>query len=402
MVSYIFYFATEPFFGRMINNLGDSLYYVLSMWFVYYLSHSNYYTGITGFLILLPEVFQFLVGPIISKFSIKKILIIIQILQSLFLIAIPILYYFQLLNIFVLLSFIFISSCLNQFNYPAHIQLLPYIVPKSYITKANSLLTIAYQGTDTIFNSLSGILISLVGVFYLYVYNSILFVVAACLFLFLKVPDFSKDNSSLTLKKFYLDIYDGFKFVFSSIIIKLLVGFLLLNFASGITLAILPDFSLNKGGESYYYGFYLASLSIGALLGALSSNYFDRFPLGKLHIFMFFFSSLCFIFTIYSNITFSILFFTLTWVPIGISNVLLLSTAQKIINVEKIGNVYTVINSLSIAIMPVGSLFAAIISKYINSHFIMLICAILVLLVSIIWISIKELRILPKTDKINL
>lgn len=60
------------FFGRMINNLGDSLYYVLSMWFVYYLSHSNYYTGITGFLILLPEVFQFLVGPIISKFSIKK------------------------------------------------------------------------------------------------------------------------------------------------------------------------------------------------------------------------------------------------------------------------------------------------------------------------------------------
>ncbi|WP_454264853.1 MFS transporter [Staphylococcus capitis] len=386
----------------MINNLGDSLYYVLSMWFVYYLSHSNYYTGITGFLILLPEVFQFLVGPIISKFSIKKILIIIQILQSLFLIAIPILYYFQLLNIFVLLSFIFISSCLNQFNYPAHIQLLPYIVPKSYITKANSLLTIAYQGTDTIFNSLSGILISLVGVFYLYVYNSILFVVAACLFLFLKVPDFSKDNSSLTLKKFYLDIYDGFKFVFSSIIIKLLVGFLLLNFASGITLAILPDFSLNKGGESYYYGFYLASLSIGALLGALSSNYFDRFPLGKLHIFMFFFSSLCFIFTIYSNITFSILFFTLTWVPIGISNVLLLSTAQKIINVEKIGNVYTVINSLSIAIMPVGSLFAAIISKYINSHFIMLICAILVLLVSIIWISIKELRILPKTDKINL
>lgn len=386
----------------MINNLGDSLYYVLSMWFVYYLSHSNYYTGITGFLILLPGVFQFLVGPIISKFSIKKILIIIQILQGLILIAIPILYYFQSLNLLVLLSFIFISSCLNQFNYPAHIQLLPHIVPKSYITKANSLLTIAYQGTDTIFNSLSGILISLVGVFYLYIYNSILFALAACLFLFLKVPDFSKDNSSLTLKKFSLDIYDGFKFVFSSIIIKLLVGFLLLNFASGITMAVLPDFSLNKGGESHYYGFYLASLSIGLLLGALSSNYFDRFPLGKLHIFMFFFSSLCFIFTIYSNITFSILFFTLTWVPIGISNVLLLSTAQKIINIEKIGNVYTVINSLSIAVMPVGSLFAAIISKYINSHFIMLICAVIVSLVSIIWISIKELRILPKADKINL
>ncbi len=52
--------------------------------------------------------------------------------------------------------------------------------------------------------------------------------------------------------------------------------------------------------------------------------------------------------------------------------------------------------------MPVDFLFVAIISKYINSHFIILICAILVLLVSIIWISIKELRVLPKTDKITL
>ncbi len=41
----------------------------------------------------------------------------------------------------------------------------------------------------------------------------------------------------------------------------------LLNFTSGITLAILPDFSLNKVGEYYYYGFYLANLSIGVLLG---------------------------------------------------------------------------------------------------------------------------------------
>ena len=40
----------------------------------------------------------------------------------------------------------------------------------------------------------------------------------------------------------------------------------LLNFTSGITL-VLPDFSLNKVGESYYYGFYLANLSIGVLLG---------------------------------------------------------------------------------------------------------------------------------------
>ncbi|MBV5220863.1 hypothetical protein Q1L76_06855 [Staphylococcus hominis] len=41
----------------------------------------------------------------------------------------------------------------------------------------------------------------------------------------------------------------------------------LLNFTSGITLAVLPDSSLNKVGESYYYGFYLASLPIGVLLG---------------------------------------------------------------------------------------------------------------------------------------
>lgn len=56
------------FLGRMITNIGDSLYYVASMWLVYQLGGSSFYSGIAGFLILLPMGLQFLTGPFVDRF----------------------------------------------------------------------------------------------------------------------------------------------------------------------------------------------------------------------------------------------------------------------------------------------------------------------------------------------
>ncbi|WP_336821969.1 MFS transporter [Staphylococcus capitis] len=390
------------FVGRTINNLGDSLYYVLSMWFIYHSTHSSYYSGIAGFLILLPESFQFLVGPIITKYSPKGILIIVQIMQSFLLLVIPLLAALDHLNIYFLLTCIFFSSIFNQFNYPTHVSLLPYIVQKQDLTRANSLFTIAYQGTDTLFNSISGLLLSMIGAMYLYLYNSILFILVAFIFLFLRIPKTNQNISSISFKSYLTTLYNSFKFVFSTIVIKFLIGFVILNLTTGIILTILPAYALNKGGESYFYGFYLTSLSIGVLLGALVANYFDRFHLGKLHISMFLFSCFCFILFIYSNIIWSLVFFSLTWTTFGISNVLLLTSAQKIIKTHELGNIYTIINSISIAAMPFGSLLAGILSRYIDIHTIMIICAFLFFIVSLVWFIVKDLRTLPKSDNIKL
>lgn len=46
------------FVGRILTNIGDSLYAVAAMWLVYDLGGSTLYTGLAGFLSILPESFN--------------------------------------------------------------------------------------------------------------------------------------------------------------------------------------------------------------------------------------------------------------------------------------------------------------------------------------------------------
>ncbi len=100
----MFRLLTHPSFlflllGRVVTNIGDSLYYVASMWLVFELSHNPFYTGLAGFLILVPKVLQFLIGPLVDRWRVKPILISTQVLQAVLLVTIPIAYHFDALHI---------------------------------------------------------------------------------------------------------------------------------------------------------------------------------------------------------------------------------------------------------------------------------------------------------------
>ena len=185
------------FSGRLLTNLGDSLYFIITMWLVFDLTHSEFYTGLAGFLLLLPETLQFLIGPIVNNYSPKLILIFVQIFQGILMLIIPILYNTNTLNIYLLLLLIFISSTINQFNYPIHNILLPKILSYNDLTKGNSLLTVAYQGTDIPFNALSGLLLSITSAISLYLYNFFAFIFTGFIFSFLSISFNTSKKRSL-------------------------------------------------------------------------------------------------------------------------------------------------------------------------------------------------------------
>src|SRR5690625_929068 len=85
--------------GRVVTNIGDSLYYVTIMWLVYKLGGNAFYTGLAGFLTLLPASLQFITGPFVDQWQVKKTLIVTQLLQTLLIFLIPITYYFDLLTV---------------------------------------------------------------------------------------------------------------------------------------------------------------------------------------------------------------------------------------------------------------------------------------------------------------
>lgn len=247
---------------------------------------------------------------------------------------------------------------------------------------------------------------SFFGAILLYFYNSLIFLIAAFLFLLLRFNDTHINNNNVYssesfLKDYISNISKSFSFVFKTIIVKLFVGLFVLNFTSGLILANLPSYADEKGGPAFY-GYYLSFMSIGILLGAFISVYLDKFPLGKLHIIIYSFSSICLFISVLTFDITSLILFMFTWVPLGISNVILMSTAQKLIPSNHIATIYTVINSIGISSMPIGSLFGGILSSILGTKTLMVISACLFLLVALIWLTIKDLRNMPVSNEVKL
>ncbi|MFJ1106950.1 MFS transporter [Bacillus sp. GX] len=389
------------FLGRIFTNIGDSLYYVAAMWLVYKLSGNPFYSGLAGFLTLLPSALQFLTGPFVDRWSIKNTLVITQVLQCILILIIPITHYFDLLTVQLLLIIMPIVAFIEQFAYPAQSKALPLLLHKTQLLKGNSLFSFAYQGIDLICTTLSGILVALFGAITLYVIDSITFAITALLFFSLKMPKQAETNTSLSTKQYFTDLKEGFSIVFRSLMGVFLIGTVVANFSIGMTMAILPSFADSLGGVKSY-GFFLAAISAGSLIGALFSSWVGKRNVGRVSIIGFATGAiLWFLSTIVPFQWLSILLFSLAWIPIGATNILFATISQIVIPNQYIGRINSVMRSMGTIAMPFGSLIGGYTANVFSSQLIFALASIGILFISLVWLLHPKLRALPKADEIT-
>lgn len=403
---------TTLLLGRMVTNIGDSLYTIAAMWLVYELGGSTFYTGLAGFLTMMPRLFQFLTGPVVDKYPLKKILVITQGIQFMFILSILVVYAAGYLNVFILLVIMPIITSVNQFVYPAQTASLPRIVEKDQLVQANSLFSFAYQGIDIISTSLGGILIALMGVMTLYIVDTVTFLIALLLFSSLKIPHDvdSKQNEGknrevssfkFQLKQYTGSLKEGYLFVKGSIISKFFYGSVAANFSFGIALAVLPAYSNDRGGPELY-GYFLAAFSAGFLIGAFVSNLLKILPFGKTVVFSFFLSALLWISSVFvpSSIL-SIIIFTLALVPLGAAEVTMAAVGQQIIPQRFLARTFSLISSISASAMPLGALLGGYLGTIVNPSITFVVGSLGMLTVSLVWFVIPQLRRIPKVDDIK-
>ncbi|HDR7636087.1 TPA: MFS transporter [Bacillus mycoides] len=397
------------FLGRIFTNIGDSLYYVAAMWLVYELSGNPFYSGLAGFLTLLPSALQFLTGPFVDRWSIKNTLVITQVLQCILILIIPITHYFDLLTVQLLLIIMPIVSFIEQFAYPAQSKALPLLLNKTQLLKGNSLFSFAYQGIDLICTTLSGILVALLGAITLYVIDSFTFAITALLFISLKIPkqtetnvDFpAESNKSFSVKQYFSELKEGFSIVFRSLMRVFLIGSVVANFSIGMTMAILPSFADSLGGVKLY-GFFLAAISAGSLIGALFSSWVGKRNVGRVSIISFAAGAFFwFLSTIVPFQWLSIFLFGLAWIPIGAINVLFATISQMATPNQYLGRINSVMRSMGTIAMPFGSLIGGYTANVYSSQLIFALASIGILFISLVWLLHPKLRSLPEADEIT-
>ena len=392
-------------FGRLITNFGDSIYSIATLTLIYSLTKSTFYSGITLFLISFTAILQIFISPIISKFNVKYFLIISQLLQAIILLVITYLIFIDKLHITILIIFIVCISFINQIVYPIQLSLLPKIVKQQELVKANSLFSIAYQGSDALFNSIGGFIITVFGTIFAFIINSLTFFINSVLFIFLS-SDLSKNEKNITTQENYLSkLSNGIKIWNTPLLKPLLIGIIIINFSTSSLLTVLPEYS----ETSYFYGILLSASGLGILIGAFLSNkkILKNIRLGTLYItFAFGIAVSWGLLSILNNnsITNKIINFSLFlfgWILIGILNTYSQTMIQCIVNKDKLDVAMSTMIGLSIAFTPLGALIAGILSIKYNTKTIIIITSLLIFCVFLFWLFNNNIRKLPSFSNLT-
>ena len=389
-------------FSRLITNFGDSIYSIATLTLIYTLTKSTFYSGITLFLISFTAILQIFVSPLISKFNVKRFLIISQLFQAIILLVITYLIYVNKLQITTLIIFIVCISFINQIVYPVQLALLPKIVKQEDLVKANSLFSIAYQGSDALFNSLGGFLITVFGTIYAFIINSITFFINSFIFIFLS-NNLSKNTNTIQ-ENYFSKLSSGMKIWNTPLLKPLLIGIIIINFSTSSLLTLLPEYS----ETSYFYGTLLSASGLGILIGAFLSNsqilknirlsiLYTTFTLGIALSW----GALSIVNNnSITNKIVNFLLFLFGWILIGILNTYSQTMIQCIISKDKLDVAMSTMIGLSIAFSPLGALLAGVLSIKYSIKTIIIITSLLIFIIFLFWLFNKNIRNLPSFSKL--
>ncbi|QKS73029.1 MFS transporter [Paenalkalicoccus suaedae] len=396
------------FLGRITTNIGDSLYTVAAMWLVYDLGGSTFFTGLAGFLTLFPRLIQFLSGPLLDRISIRKLLLTTQLLQAALLLLIPLAAYAGYLTVGLVLIISPILTTLNMLVYPAQIAALPKLVNNKDLSQANSLFAVAYQGIEIACNALAGVLIVTIGAISIYLLDSVMFMLGALLFSFIRLPKqvaTPKTATSIksTLSTYKRELTEGISILFSNTFSRLLLGVLVINFVGGATFVVLPAFSEQRGGAEIF-GFLLMAQAIGSLAGALLAPYLrlENIGIGRVYAIAFLISGTLWATSIFIPTTWlMIVIYGLAWFPGGVTNILINTAIQKGIPKHLLGRVFAASMSVSGIAMPLGSLIGGSTGALLGPTPIIAASGAIVLGVGIFWLIDTTTRSLPNQHDIS-
>lgn len=391
-------------FGRLITNFGDSIYSIATLTLIYSLTKSTFYSGITLFLISFTAILQIFISPIISKFDVKKFLIISQLLQAIILLFITYLIFIDKLHITTLIIFIVCISFINQIVYPIQLGLLPKIVKQQELVKANSLFSIAYQGSDALFNSIGGFIIAIFGSIYPFIINSLTFFINSVLFIFLSSNLSNNENTNTVQENYLSKLSSGIKIWNTPLLKPLLIGIIIINFSTSSLLTILPEYS----ETSYFYGILLSASGLGILIGAFLSNKQILKNIGLCTLYTTFTLGIALSWGALSilnnnsitNKIINFLLFLIGWILIGILNTYSQTMIQCIVNKDKLDVAMSTMIGLSIALSPLGALFAGILSIKFNTKIIIIITSLLIFVVFLLWIHNRKIQKLPSFNNL--
>lgn len=409
--------------GRAVSVLGDGLYIVAAMWLVYDLTGSTAYTGLAGFLTRIPGVLAVLVGPIVDRSALERVLTLSELGQGVVVLVVPLAWALGLLTVDVVLATMPVLALVGLFANPAQNAAVPRLVPSDALVRANAATTTVQRTVDAVARGVGGLLIAAVSAVGVYVVDAATFAVAGVVFLGLSVPsaggagasesdeageatadedgedtaddvdaDADTADDGFDRDAYLADLREGVETISGSVLGLMVVASLFANFLFGVAFAVLPAFADGLGGAGTY-GLLLAGLTAGTVLGSLAASAVERYPLGWTTIVSL--TGAGAVFALGVSLATPLLtaaLITVSRIPIGIYNVTVMATLQSGVPSDRLGRVTSTIGSAASLVSPAGILVGGVLGDVYGAPTVLLASAVGTVLTALYWLLSPSLR----------
>lgn len=387
--------------GHAASKVGDELYFVAAMWLVYVLTGSTLYTGIAAFLARFPAAVGFLVGPVVDRAPLRRLLVGAELAQATVVVLVPLAWLMDRLSVWLLLAVVGTVAVLERFSGPAQNAAIPRLVADRNLVRANALASAGDRAIGASAQAAGGALVALLGAVALFALNAVTFVVSALFFATTVIPRTEKSGTAPSAHEYVEDVLEGVTLLRESVVGHMVVGAALAGAFTGMTTAVLPAFADAFGGAGTY-GLLLASMTVGTFCGTLAASRFETTPFGHVTAGGFLAAALCWtgaVVVAWPPLTF--LLFGLAFVPVGIYNVLVQATLQSGVPETLLGRVTSTAGSVTAVVGPTGMLVGGVLGDFLGSSVVVLASAVGFGLIAGYWLLVPSLRRFPSVDAIE-
>ena len=369
-------------------------------YYVYQITKDEFLVGLVFFFRNVPMLlFGAFIGVISDEFDKKKILQITLIFTAIIYFILTISSFLDQLNYFQICFGAFIAGLAWSFDFPIRRSMLSEIVDKRLYPSAIGVDMTSSNLARIIGPVLAGIVLQQVNLFPIYLFGTIMFLMAFVACLKLETKQFTREESPSNLGRFFYELIEGIKYIFTSkilitvLIVTIIMNFLVFTYQSQLTVLV----QTNISDLPIILGFLAAVEGIGATLGTLI---IANFPL-KRGMLIFLSGSFLFGVCIISFTFSEFLFVSILLMLIGgfgmagfgtLQSILIISSAEQKIRGRVLG-----ILAITIGTQPIGAFILGYFSREYGSvtavKISVVIAMVILTLVTIVYFGNKSKRV---------
>jgi MFS family permease len=365
----------------LVNSIGRSIYDVAFIWLILDITNSEKITGFVAMTTYLPAILCGLfVGSVVDLFPKTKIISFSTIMQGIVLLCIPILFYYNIQTVWLIMLLAFFHNGFALPMVPAFNAYLPTQIRKEKLLKANSIVNISWQTAVLVGPIIAAQLLTIYPVENLFLFCVLFYFLAAGLTAI--APKDVIEKEPINFRKILHKTKEGLQYLkekatFRSIIILTLLSNL---FVMGPAIVGIPIFiKLYLNGSAANFAMAEAFVGLGMLLGtSIMYKIGSRFNYGFLFILGLFIDGASFcLYYFAENLSQFYIFSFMHGIGIPFLIIARVTIMQKHIPEKLLGRIFSIISISILSMTAVSSGMIGIMAEFFEITSIFLIFGIL-------------------------